>query len=110
MSDLLPDAIGWVSSTLLLMTLIGQVVRQWRADSVEGVSWLLFTGQIAASMGFVTYSLLIQNTVFIVTNCLILATAVAGQIIYLRKRRRTGDQAPPRAPDRPNSAAGHPRR
>lgn len=88
MDGLLPEAIGWLSSSLLLFTLIGQVIRQWRAPSVEGVSWVLFAGQIAASVGFVTYSLLIQNTVFIVTNSLILATAVAGQIIYLRKRRR----------------------
>jgi MtN3 and saliva related transmembrane protein len=89
MNDLIPEAIGWLSSSLLLVTLITQVLRQWRAPSVEGVSWVLFAGQICASVGFVTYSLLIQNTVFIVTNSLILATAVSGQIIYLRKRRAT---------------------
>lgn len=88
-NSLVPEFIGWGSSTVLLLTLMGQVVRQWRAASVEGVSWGLFGGQIAASLGFVTYSLLIGNTVFIVTNCLILATAVAGQIIYLRRRRRS---------------------
>jgi MtN3 and saliva related transmembrane protein len=90
MNDLLPDALGWASSMMLLATLIAQVVRQWRAPSVEGVSWVLFAGQIAASVGFVSYSLLIRNNVFIVTNSLILATAIAGQIIYLRKRRRAG--------------------
>jgi MtN3 and saliva related transmembrane protein len=88
MDDLLPEAIGWVSSVVLLFTLMAQVLRQWRAPSVEGVSWILFSGQIAASLGFMTYSLLIQNTVFIVTNSLILATALTGQMIYLRKRRR----------------------
>lgn len=55
---------------------------------MEGVSWLLFAGQIAASTGFVTYSLLIGNIVFIVTNSLILATAITGQVIYLRQARR----------------------
>lgn len=72
---------------VLLLTLMGQVRRQWRARSVEGVSWLLFAGQIVASVGFVTYSLLVGNLVFIVTNCLILATAITGQSIYLRRRR-----------------------
>ena len=81
------EAIGWVSSAVLLLTLMGQVRRQWRADSVEGVSWMLFAGQIAASVGFVTYSILVQNLVFIVTNSLILATAITGQVIYLRKAR-----------------------
>ena len=79
--------IGWLSSAILLLTLMGQVRRQWRADSVEGVSWLLFAGQIVASIGFVTYSILVQNLVFIVTNSLILATAITGQAIYLRKAR-----------------------
>jgi MtN3 and saliva related transmembrane protein len=86
MNEMIPEAIGWLSSMLLLITLISQVFRQWRADSVEGVSWGLFAGQIGASLGFITYSLLIENTVFIVTNSLILATAVTGQIIYLRTR------------------------
>ena len=84
---MLSELIGWVSSIVLLLTLMGQVRRQWRAPSVEGVSWVLFAGQIAASVGFVTYSLLIQNVVFIVTNSLILATAVTGQYIYLRRSR-----------------------
>lgn len=83
-----PDVLGWLSSMMLLSTLISQVVRQWRASSVEGVSWVLFAGQICASVGFVTYSVLIGNLVFIVTNSLILTTAVAGQGVYLYKRRR----------------------
>ena len=81
------ELIGWTSSVVLLLTLMGQVRRQWRAQSVEGVSWLLFNGQIAASVGFVTYSVLVDNLVFIVTNSLILATAVTGQLIYLRRSR-----------------------
>lgn len=82
-----PELIGWTSSAVLLLTLMSQVRRQWRAPSVEGVSWLLFAGQIAASVGFVTYSVLVGNVVFIVTNSLILATAVTGQLIYLHKAR-----------------------
>jgi uncharacterized protein with PQ loop repeat len=81
------ELIGWTSSMVLLLTLVSQVRRQWRADSVEGVSWMLFAGQICASVGFVAYSLLIQNVIFIVTNSLILATAITGQLIYLRKAR-----------------------
>jgi uncharacterized protein with PQ loop repeat len=82
------EFLGWTSSVVLLLTLMGQVRQQWRANSVAGVSWVLFAGQIVASVGFVTYSVLVGNMVFIVTNSLILATAVAGQTIYLRKSRR----------------------
>lgn len=80
--------IGWTSSVILLLTLIGQIIKQWRAENLEGVSPLLFIGQTAASSGFLIYSLLIGNAVFVVTNGLILFTALAGQTIYYYKQRR----------------------
>jgi uncharacterized protein with PQ loop repeat len=83
-----PEALGWLSSMILLVTLMSQVLRQWRSASVEGVSWWLFAGQIGASTGFLTYSVLIENPVFIVTNALILMTSVAGQGIFLYRRKR----------------------
>jgi uncharacterized protein with PQ loop repeat len=101
MEPLMPELIGWFSSATLLFTLSGQVYRQWRARSVEGVSWVLFAGQILASVGFVTYSVLIGNVVFIVTNSLILATAVAGQCIYLQRRRASRRRAPTTPPRQP---------
>ena len=86
------DWIGWLSSSILLLTLIGQVLKQWRDDSVKGVSRWLFFGQITASVGFIAYSILVENTVFTVTNSLILATAIAGEIVYLIKKRRATAQ------------------
>lgn len=80
--------LGSISSAILLFTLIGQVLKQWRADTVEGVSPWLFWGQISASLGFVVYSALIGNWIFIVTNALIFLTAITGQIIFRYKRRR----------------------
>tara|TARA_R110002096_G_scaffold8239_6_gene34575 strand:- start:5222 stop:5503 length:282 start_codon:yes stop_codon:yes gene_type:complete len=77
---------GWASSGILLATLIAQVTKQWRSPSAEGVSWWLFVGQIAASGGFLVYSVLIGNHVFIVTNTLILLTSITGQVIFLIKR------------------------
>jgi type IV secretory pathway TrbD component len=51
------------------------------------VSRWLFVGQCAASVGFVLYSWLLGNWVFVVTNALILLTAVVGEVVYLRNRR-----------------------
>jgi len=46
---------------------------------------------VAASTGFVIYSWLLGNWVFLVTNLLMLATAGVGQWIYLlNKRHETG--------------------
>ena len=43
---------------------------------------------MAASTGFVVYSRLLGNWVFVVTNVLMLATAGIGQGIYTRNKRR----------------------
>jgi uncharacterized protein with PQ loop repeat len=82
------DLIGWLSSAILLATLVRQVLKQWREGSSEGVSRWLFVGQIGASVGFTVYSVLVRNWVFVVTNVLILCDAVAGLVIVLHHRRR----------------------
>jgi uncharacterized protein with PQ loop repeat len=81
------DAIGWASSAILLATLVRQIVKQYQ-EGAEGVSHWLFAGQSAASLGFVVYSVLLDNWVFIVTNSLILLTAVVGFILQKTRGRR----------------------
>lgn len=81
------DWIGWSASAILIATLIRQVVVQWRKRTVDGVSSWLFVGQLAASIGFTTYSWLVGNAVFVFTNSVLLLTAVIGQLIYRRNRR-----------------------
>ncbi|MET0412939.1 MAG: hypothetical protein ABW217_16655 [Polyangiaceae bacterium] len=70
------------------MTLGNQVRKQWQSGESQGVSRWLFIGQTAASVGFTTYSLLLQNWVFAVTNALLLVNALAGQWVTSRNRRR----------------------
>jgi MtN3 and saliva related transmembrane protein len=83
-----PDVIGWAASAILLTTLGRQIVTQWRDKDAKGVSRWLFVGQSAASVGFIAYSWLLDNWVFIVTNTLILLTAVVGEAGLLLRRRR----------------------
>jgi uncharacterized protein with PQ loop repeat len=85
---MLPDAIGWLSSAILLATLARQVHTQWRARSTQGVSRWLFRGQFTASCGFLVYSLMLRNWVFVVTNAALLLTALAGQLLYRRNSQR----------------------
>lgn len=82
------EAIGWLSAFVLLLTVGRQVYTQWRARSTQGLSRWLFIGQLAASGGFVVYSWLLGNWVFVVTNVLMLATAGIGQWIYMRNKCR----------------------
>ena len=80
------ELIGWAAAAILLLTLGRQVYTQWRDRTSTGVSRWLFVGQCAASVGFVVYSWLLDNWVFVVTNALILVTAIVGEVIYLRNR------------------------
>lgn len=81
------DFIGWGASAILIATLARQVYTQWRERTTEGVSRWLFVGQMCASIGFVIYSWMVGNGVFVFTNAVLLLTGVVGQLIYRRNRR-----------------------
>jgi uncharacterized protein with PQ loop repeat len=89
------ELIGWSAAAVLLLTIGRQVFTEWRAGSTRGLSSWLFIGQVTASAGFVIYSWLLGNWVFMVTNLLILATAGVGQWIYqINKRHEIGKGEP----------------
>ena len=94
---MLTEAIGWAAAIVLLATICRQVYTQWRERSTRGVSKWLFVGQLVASTLFVIYSWLLENLVFVVTNALLLLTALVGELIYLHNRRH-GAQAKGTAP------------
>ncbi len=82
------EAVGWVSSFILVLTIAKQVYKQWQEGSSEGVSKWLFVGQMAASLGFTVYSWLVSNWVFVVTNAVMLCNGLLGLLIVLHHRRR----------------------
>src|ERR1700737_936942 len=61
------ELIGWIAAIILLATIARQVYSQWRDRTSQGVSKWLFVGQILASVGFIVYSWLLRNWVFLVT-------------------------------------------
>lgn len=85
---MLTELIGWSAAAILLLTIGRQVFTQWRDRTTAGMSRWLFVGQLAASSGFVLYSWMLGNWVFVVTNVLMLATAGIGQGIYLHNKGR----------------------
>ncbi len=87
------EALGWISSFILVLTIAKQVHKQWREDTSRGVSRWLFVGQLAASAGFTAYSWLVRNWVFVVTNGLMLVNGVLGIALVIRHRRRSRDSA-----------------
>lgn len=81
------EYIGWGSAAILLITLLMQIKAQWQSKSDGGVSPWLFIGQLFTSAGFITYSALKHDAVFIVTNSMIAAVAVVGELMYLHLQR-----------------------
>jgi uncharacterized protein with PQ loop repeat len=81
------DLLGWAATVVLIATLVRQIYTQHKAGSTEGVSTWLFIGQITASLLFILYSAVLGSTVFVVTNSLILLTAVVGQVLAMRRRK-----------------------
>jgi uncharacterized protein with PQ loop repeat len=82
------ELIGWAAAAILVVTIGRQVYTQWCAGTTAGVSKWLFIGQVSASTGFVIYSWLVRDWVFVATNAIMLATAILGQYVYLQNRRK----------------------
>jgi|ERR1700678_1800304 uncharacterized protein with PQ loop repeat len=91
------DLIGWVSSAVLLATIMRQVYTQWKTKSTAGVSHWLFIGQLGASIGFSLYSYLLHNWVFLTSNAVLLITAIMGQCLYLHNKKARKIPKPRRA-------------
>lgn len=87
------EFIGWSASGVLVVTIVTQVYRQWQQGSSQGVSKWLFIGQMAASGGFLLYSWLIHDMVFLFTNALMVVSAAVGLGIVLRHRTKHPDEA-----------------
>lgn len=82
------ELIGWVATAILCATILRQVYTQWKTKATAGVSHWLFIGQLAASAGFVVYSYLLENWVFVFSNVFLLVTAMVGQMIYVKNRKQ----------------------
>ena len=91
--DLLTEVIGWGAALILFMTITRQVYKQWQEGTNRGVSHWLFIGQTAASTGFLAYSWLVDNWVFVVTNAFILTSALVGQVVSWHNGRRQARRA-----------------
>jgi len=52
------------------------------------VSRWLFAGQALASIGFIVYSAMVRNAVFVTASSLILVAAIIGQLLVFSGRRR----------------------
>lgn len=83
----MPDVVGWISSAILLVTIVQQIRTQVRERSSRGVSVWLFVGEIASASGFLLYSIMLGLIVYIVTNSIMIVSSAAGLAITIHQRR-----------------------
>jgi MtN3 and saliva related transmembrane protein len=86
------ELLGWLSSLVLLTTIISQIAKQWREGSGKGVSRWLFVGQSAASLGFTVYSALLHNWVFTLTNAALFLSGILGLLVTVHFKRHPRPQ------------------
>jgi hypothetical protein len=72
---------------LLVLTMAKQIHKQWRDRTSRGVSKWLYLGQCSAEIGFIVYSVMVRNWVFVFTNAALLLENVVGLAIVLHHRR-----------------------
>jgi MtN3 and saliva related transmembrane protein len=87
--------IGWISSSILLLTMAKQVFKQWKEQTSQGVSKWLFAGQVSAEVGFIIYSFLLKNWVFFATNLLLLVENLIGLVLVFYHRKKELNQGTP---------------
>jgi hypothetical protein len=80
--------LGWLSSFILCLTIGKQLHTQYKQGTSQGVSKWLYLGQFMAEIGFIAYSLIVRNWVFVFTNSVLLLENVAGVLLIRHQRRR----------------------
>ena len=65
------DLITLASSVILLLILIQQAYKQWKAGTADGISKLLFFGQVHALIGFTIYSYMVGNGVLTISHAIL---------------------------------------
>lgn len=80
--------LGWLSSLILCLTIGKQLHTQYKQGTSQGVSKWLYLGQFGAEIGFIIYSLMVKNWVFVFTNTVLLLENVAGIILIRHQRSR----------------------
>jgi uncharacterized protein with PQ loop repeat len=85
------QAIGWISSLILVPSLGYQTYQQWKEGSSEGVSVMLYLGSFLSNVGFAMYSWFQRDWVFIVSNAVLSVNSAIGLwILYMHRVKKTG--------------------
>jgi hypothetical protein len=88
------ETLGWVSVIVLALTLVRQLVGQWRDRSILRGPRVLLGGQLLASIGLLAYAAAHRSAVLAAATALVLLATAASLWIGTRNRRRRRQTIP----------------
>ena len=81
------DIIGYVAGAITTLTFLPQVIKTWKERSAKDVSLMMFIIAAVNEVLWITYGVMLDNWVIIITNSIVLAmslTMIALKLKYSR--------------------------
>jgi MtN3 and saliva related transmembrane protein len=80
--ELLADFIGYAASAITVLTFLPQVIKTWKEKSAKDVSLMMFIIAIVNEVLWITWGILINNKIVIITN--VLMVIMASTMVFLK--------------------------
>lgn len=80
--EMLADIIGYAASAITVLTFLPQVIKTWKEKSAKDVSLMMFIIAIANEVLWITWGILINNKIVIITN--VLMVIMASTMVFLK--------------------------
>ena len=93
------ELIGGVSVAILLLTLLQQIIGQWRDRSIVLGPRSLVAGHLLATSGLLAYAVLRHDLVFAAAAALVLLASLLSLVIARHYRSRWRQKSPTRRSD-----------
>jgi MtN3 and saliva related transmembrane protein len=80
------EILGYTAGAITSLTFLPQVVKTWKSRSAADISLMMFLIAALNEVLWIMYGVLLDNTVIILTNAIVLAMSLT--MIYFKLRYR----------------------
>ena len=80
------EILGYTAGAITSLTFLPQVVKTWKSRSAADISLVMFLIAAINEVLWILYGVLLENTVIILTNSIVLAMSLT--MIYFKLRYR----------------------
>jgi MtN3 and saliva related transmembrane protein len=80
--ELIADIVGYAASAITVLTFLPQVIKTWKEKSAKDVSLMMFIIAIVNEVLWITWGVLINNKIVIITN--VVMVIMASTMVFLK--------------------------